>query len=358
MLASVEVLGSIKFDKTNTEKFNESVNDQQKYIRSITLTSKHIISILNDVLGIDKIESAKLNINKSWFSVNALVKNVSEMFAAQLLSANSKMNIIHNANCNVKWLGAQKEIRQVFINLISNSIRHAPGSLVTVAINEDTDILRISIKDNGPGLSTTEIVNVFNTVDSKLASDGSSGLGLTICKSLIEDYIGGKISVSSKEGVGTEFSIELFLTKYSNENDADLSPVNFVTQENLLNSYEGKTLLLVDDSADVLAAISEGLMKLGFRTICASTSQEAMRIVQSGNKFDAALIDFNLGSSSTHDGIELSVGLINEGLSNVIGYTGNDSPEIAERWSKAGAKIILHKPLSISDVANNIMTLH
>ncbi|MBK7002867.1 MAG: response regulator [Rhodoferax sp.] len=357
MVASIGSLQELqRKGQSDVNVFNG--NNAQSLVETLHASSRHMLAVLNDVLEIDRMETgfAQTLPLSTPFSIRKLVHEVARMFTAMAHGADNVIRIRFAQGLNDQWNGPSQQIRQVLINLIANAIKHAPGTTILVSILEDNGVLICQVSDSGPGISS-ESVRTFISPDAETQTENNiGGLGLKICKLMVEKQMGGSIQLQSNPKNGTVFVVKLPLSKCTNQSSAanqahDITHLLNVTQENSCRkTLIGKQLLLAEDDEQLGKALSCALENAGLKVTLVTTSQDAMDAIDSGQTFDLALIDYDLGSCSQKDGIGLVQDLQKAGIKTVAGHTATFSQQLHTRWKEAGASAIVCKPSNTVDI--------
>lgn len=333
----------------------EPAAKQTFLIETIHNTSNHVLEVLNEVLDTERIEAGFENRIKKRFLARRLAREVLDSFAIQASVAGASLKLRIAKGVRDEWIGPEKQIRQVLINLVANALHHAKGAVISVSVLVDNDHLVFQVADNGPGMPEHVLKKLFEPFASSSGVEGTSGLGLGICKMLLEeDQIGGSISVHSEVGVGTTFIVSVPVVASSDDNSQQV--IDETTKRHRANKVAvesasqvlGKRLLLVEDDDSYRQILSLGLSKAGLLVECAKTSQNAMELIPRG--FDFLLIDYNLGPDSVKDGIGLIADLSDVKFEKVVGYTGNFSESLEKRWIQAGAHRVVSKPILVPEL--------
>jgi PAS domain S-box-containing protein len=235
------VLGSLQVLK------QDDLSDASQELVDMGISSsKSLLSIINDILDLSKIESNNI-------SLESLPTNVVELFNAIItefsFSAEQKnIELVFTAQKDLHpyWLVDPVRLRQVILNLISNAIKFTPKGSVRIKLNEQNGKLVFDVNDSGIGITEFQITKLFNRFEQADATTtrkfGGTGLGLPIAKQLV-NLMGGEITVTSKENVGSTFSVLLPLTKTEVKNsDKTLS-----LQAQIPNA-ESLNILLAEDN--------------------------------------------------------------------------------------------------------------
>lgn len=332
------------------------------FINTIRTTSHHVLSMLNDVLEMERLEGGDAKTVAEPFSARKLIQDVAEIFALSASEAGNTINTRVESGLHDEWEGASSRIRQVLVNLVANAVKHAPKSTITLSISQEATGLVFEVSDNGPGLSDHAREHLFEPFASSLGASGSTGLGLRICKLIVDRQLNGAIEAHSESGKGTTFKLTVPLVRvmkrkqweYVDAGSTAVQQDDAVEGAHVSAELKGKSLLLVDDDADNLAVIAMALEDVGMRVMTAQSSQEAMELLYSGN-FNVTLLDYNLGPLSEMNGIELASKIVGGNAGPVIGYTGNYSEDVDRKWRAAGVKSIVRKPASLRTLTSTLM---
>jgi len=222
---------------------SENTTDIQKnYLNQIKLSSKMLISLINDVLDLSKIEAGKIEINNDYVELKQIVYEVKQLFSDKILEKNLDFSVNFNEELQYKIVIDKSKLRQIFLNLISNSIKFTEKGFIKVnftfsnIIKNSIDIT-CSIEDSGIGISEEFQQNIFKPFMQQESSNskkyGGTGLGLTIVKKLV-DIMGGDVTFKSKENVGSifEFSFRnIELSEYKSVNNYELNIKNNLVDE-------------------------------------------------------------------------------------------------------------------------------
>ncbi|WMW25481.1 PAS domain-containing sensor histidine kinase [Methanolobus sediminis] len=195
-----------------TESFGKLNEKQAKHILNINVGGKHLLSLINDILDISKIESGKMEIYPEYFEVPETISTVSEMFSPLIAEKNTDFEVLISKEVNLIY--ADKSMfKQILCNLISNAIKFTSlNGKVCVKADVINNNLSVSVIDNGIGISLNDqkiLFNSFQQVNSFSSREHKgTGLGLAIAKSLVEMH-GGDINVQSETNKGSTFTFTL-----------------------------------------------------------------------------------------------------------------------------------------------------
>ncbi len=280
-----------------------SIEKYQQYMNNIKISSQHLLTIINDVLDISKIESGKLQLNLMIFSLERTILKSCSMVSSKATEKNLKFNIDSSDNIKLRYWGDDFRISQILTNLLSNAVKFTPkcGTISIyveeISNNNDDVQIRITVKDTGIGISEEQQKRVFNSFEQADGSIsrkfGGTGLGLAISQHLAK-LMNGSITVSSKLGHGSEFTLNIRLS-YAEEEEED---VYNVLHKQLSSS---KILLITNDDA-----LSSKFIRLSktFETECviANNADYARELVieahKNQNQFSVIYFDIALHNLS------------------------------------------------------------
>lgn len=348
ILSAVELLR--KLESETSESQVAIKEKKERALKSLHSTCDHIISIVNDVLDFERLSTKNtIDINDYVdFDPRLAAFNTINILSAK--AAEKQLNVICKADAGLpqNYKGPIGKVQQVLLNLISNALQHSGGD-VTVFIRGSADQLEYRVSDVGNGISREEIEHLFVPFSAGLGYRGTSGLGLSICKTIVEDLLLGSIKVESEPGRGTTFIVKLPLKANSTEWVTLTAPTK-VKFDDSFEALKGLRILFVEDDKINNEMTSLLLSECGLNVSSAFNSTEALELLRSSGPFDVAVIDNDLGAASKMNGIGLTVELLNNGLKNVIGFTGNYSESLAEKWKAVGVNKIILKPANTESI--------
>ena len=275
------------------------VADQPKVednLGKIRQSAEYLLSILNDILDMSKIESGKMQIDCAPFSLTKMLSAIEAMNMTQADNKNLDFQVEVLGDPSPCYMGDQLRLNQVLMNLLSNAIKFTPEggsvrlSVTTAPCTETVDALTFVVEDTGIGMSEEYLQNLFQPFEQESASVAlnyaGSGLGLSIVKNLV-DLMGGEIRVDSVKGQGSRFEISLSLSR-AEPSDA----VSAQENEPPPLSLKGRKLLLAEDN-EINAMIASELIgaHCGMLVDTAENGQLALeRFLASGTEEYAAIL--------------------------------------------------------------------
>ena len=332
----------------NKEKTDYSVDE-------ILTASNHLISLINDVLDLSKIEFGKLELSYEAFALPLAIQEVVHLISPRCI----ENGIIFETNFeqlpDIAVIGDKLRLKQVLINLLGNSIKFTEKGgtinlLIDVLSHKQQDItLQFSVKDNGIGISEENISKLFTAfeqADSSIATTyGGTGLGLAISQNLVNE-MGGKITVSSKPNKGSTFRFSIKFTK------TEIATDNKVQTETL--NLTGKHILLAEDVDINRVILSELLDDTGVIIDEAVDGEQALeKFKQSAiNYYDLIFMDIQMPKMDGYEATDAIRKLerIDAKTVPIIAITANAYKEDVERALKVGMSGHIAKPVDIDAV--------
>ena len=271
---------------TLTEKNINDTKLVKEYNSKIALASNHLLTLINDILDISKVESGKISLNPISFSIVEVVENLVNISNPIIKEKNIDFKI-HANNIKYEYLYADKlRINQIFINILSNALKYTEkGGSVFVdlieddSINEDNVKLTYIVKDTGIGMSKEFMDKMYEPfmreTDSRINRIEGTGLGLAITKKMV-DIMEGTIECESELEKGTTFKINLEIKKDKNSND-DLK-------------LDGINVLIIDEDEIALNNASKLINSLNANAIISNDYSNVINLINE-NKIDIIILD-------------------------------------------------------------------
>ena len=334
----------------NAEKVKE-------YLVKILASGNHLLSLINDILDMSRIESGKINLEETEANLSDIFHDIKTIISGQVHAKELElyMDIMDVTDEDV--FCDKTRLNQVLLNLLSNAIKFtSPGGAVSVRVSqlpnapEGKGLYEIRVKDTGIGMSKEFAEKIFDPFERERSSTVSkiqgTGLGMAITKNII-DMMGGTIEVHTEQGVGTEFVIRLTLRLQSERRSVEK-----------IKELEGLKALVVDDDFNTCDSVTKMLVQVGMRSEWTLSGKEAVlrarQAIEINDAFHAYIIDWRLPDMN---GIEVT---------RQIRALGDDTPVIiltAYDWSDievearaAGVTAFCSKPMFMSDLRETLMT--
>ncbi|HEC19270.1 MAG TPA: response regulator [Gammaproteobacteria bacterium] len=281
------ILGFVKLLK-NTNPTPE----QEDYLYTIEQSANNLLTIINDVLDFAKIEAGKLSISNVPFNLERCIEDVLILVAPSAHEKGIEISSLFYDDTPRELIGAVDRIRQVLINLVGNAVKFSEHGTVMVRAmldfrREDTLCIKISITDQGPGISEKDkrlLFNAFSQVDSSNTRQyGGAGLGLAICKSLTE-AMHGNIGVESRKGEGSTFWFTFTCQSADNREVRDIGDTPH---------WINKTLILYDNNELTRNALLHTFRHKGFSIHECLELEDINALVDSTNPPDLCVLSIN-----------------------------------------------------------------
>ena len=266
-----------------TQLINRSsnlTNEQQENLKIITRSGEHLLTLINQILDLSKIEAGRITINQTNFDLHRLLDDIEDMF--RLKAKNKGLKLIFERTPGVSLYVQTDEIklRQIIINLLSNAIKFTSEGGVALRVKNDpsSQILHFEIEDTGAGIAESEIHNIFQAfVQTKTGrqSQEGTGLGLAIAHSFVE-ILGGKISVKSSLGRGTLFKFNIKTSPANSDYLKNQPPTRRAIS--LQPNQPHYRILIADDRLDNRLLLIQLLTPFKFQLSQATNGQEVIEM--------------------------------------------------------------------------------
>ena len=331
---------------------NEKQND---YYRKIDVSAKNLLRIIDDILDFSKIEAGKLTLENSTMAIAEVVSEVADAVNVKL-QHKSDVEFVTYVDASIPRyvLGDSLRLRQVLLNLTDNAAKFTERGEIRVMAKLQKSlpygcIVNFSIRDSGIGITETQLRNLFNPFQqadlSTTRKYGGTGLGLTICRRIVE-MMDGELTATSEAGVGSEFSFNAF---FSNAE----APAEAVPMPNY-----GLTALLADDSESARMVLTEMLQSLGFNVLVAENAPDAKRIwnevLERGEDIALLVVDWKMPGMT---GLELVKDIKDsapEKVPSVVMVTSHGAEAVRDALNKNLVDGLLIKPIGISTLNDTI----
>jgi PAS domain S-box-containing protein len=329
-------------------------------LRKISLSSRHLLSLVNDILDMSKIERSKITLNRMRISLFELVEQLADMMAPQAREAGLQFMVRTEDIRHQYFYGDSLRINQILINILSNAIKFTPeGGKVKFAVEEimpvqnaDRIRYRFEISDTGIGMPDEFLAHIFEpfTRNRSTARVEGTGLGLSITKGLV-DLMEGMISVKSNPHKGTAFCVELECERASDVHGDDLGGDAVGADHANEIMLSGRCFLVAEDNAINAEILCELLQMQGARYVLKTDGDQAVKAFQSAEPgtFDAILMDIQMPGMNGYQATRMIRGLEREdaGKIPIIAMTANAFAEDILLSREAGMDAHVAKPIDM-----------
>jgi signal transduction histidine kinase/ActR/RegA family two-component response regulator len=329
---------------------------QYSYIRTLSSSGRYLLDLVNDELNYDNLSRGVRNLKEGPFNLELLCQQCLKMVEQQASDNRVSIELELAVHMPTDFLGDEKCLKQIIINLLNNSIKFTRDGKVIIRVKfDDASNLILSVWDNGIGITKQQQVRVFerfNQVDSDAYSRaGGSGLGLAICRQLAQ-LLGGDITVDSRVGEYCNFTVSVPLVLYKKPVELLKSTVNVEFDSSIMSSRE-LVVLGVDDNEINRRVLNAMLNKLGHKMIEVASGQEAIEVVRSGVSLDLILMDCEMPGMSGFEATEI-IRKWQHGQAKascpIIALTAHVLNEHIDKCLAAGMDAHLSKPLHLDEL--------
>jgi len=330
----------------------------REYLTNIQDSAKWLLSLVNDILDISKIESGNIEFEIIPFDLTDIFTHCQLAIQPKAEEKGIALFCYAEPSVGKKPLGDPVRLRQVILNLLSNAVKFTNTGTVKLLAsleeyNETTATIHFEVKDSGIGMSPGQIDRIFapfkQADESITRKFGGTGLGLTISKNIIE-LMGGELKVESAPGIGSKFSFDITfeLTDEEMETVPEKTIVNDLEKPN----FQGEVLICEDNNLNQ-QVICDHLMRVGLKAVVASNGREGVKIVakrKRDNKkpFDLILMDIHM---PVMDGLEAASKITELGVETpIVALTANVMSNDMDLYKHSGMIDTLGKPFTTNDL--------
>ena len=327
------------------------------YLAKTLASSNHLLSLINDVLDMSRIESGKIHLEEVKVNLSDVLHDLKTIVSGQIYAKQLELYMDAMDVTDEDVYCDKTRLNQVLLNLLSNAIKFTPaGGTVSVRVRQLAGKIRgcgqyeFRVKDNGIGMSPEFAQKIFEPFERERTSTVSriqgTGLGMAITKNIV-DMMGGTIEVQTEQGKGTEFIIRVPLRA-----QAEHRPVEKITE------LEGLKALVVDDDFNTCDSVTKMLVTVGMRADWTLSGKEAVlrarQSIEMGDTYKAYIIDWRLPDMN---GIEVTrqIRSLNDDTPIII-LTAYDWSDIEAEAKAAGVTAFCPKPMFLSDLRDSLMT--
>ncbi len=330
----------------------DNTEQVQDYLAKITTSSNHLLSLINDVLDMSRIESGKVKIEEKETSLPEIMHDLKTIVQADITAKQLDFYIDTADVINEHILCDKLRLNQILLNLLSNAMKFTkPGGMVGVRIlqkgtaTEGCASYEFQIKDTGVGMSKEFQRHVFEPFERERTSTISgiqgTGLGMAITKNIV-DMMGGTISVASEEGKGSTFTVSLQFR-------VCCGPV----RQEIIPELQGMRALVADDDFNTCSSVTKMLATIGMRPDWTTSGKEAVLRVklaeEQNDEYAVYIIDWLMPDMNGIEVVRRIRSLIGEDKPIII-LTAYDWSDIEEEARKAGVTAFCSKPIFLSEL--------
>ena len=336
------------------------------YLGKISTSGQHLLSLINDVLDMSRIESGSVKIEKTNVHLPDVLEDLKTIILESVHAKQQKLLIKMQDVVHEDIITDKLRLTQVLLNIISNAVKFTPvGGTIHILVEEKASqkagyaVYSFCIKDNGIGMSKEFQEHVFDSFarERTVTESGitGTGLGMAITKNIV-DLMGGTIHLTSKQGEGSEFIVTLEC-ELANKTVQDKQSSCPKAEKKHLD-YSGKKVLLVEDNELNREIATEILKSLGLKVDCAADGMDAVEIMSSeaGNQYDMIFMDIQMPKMDGYTATREIRTLKDMKKANVpiIAMTANAFDEDRKKAIKAGMNGHIAKPIDVNVILQNL----
>ena len=322
------------------------------YLKKISTSSQHLLSLINDVLDMSRIESGKVKIEEKAVHLPDLVHDVRSIIQPNVSAKRLSLFIDTIDVENEDIITDPLRLNQILLNILSNAIKFTPtGGMISIRIAQKNGAPKgrgcyeFRIKDNGIGMSKEFQKHIFEAFSREESSTVSgiqgTGLGMSITKNIV-DLMGGTIAIESEPGKGSEFIVDLCFALSGRK-----------VEQKQIPQLEGLRALVADDDTDTCLSVSTMLSKIGMRPEWTISGREAVirtrYAMEQGDEFSVYIIDWLIPDMNGIEVVRQIRKVIGKSCPIII-LTAYDWADIEEEARAAGVTAFCEKPLFLSQL--------
>ena len=344
---------------------NSNIDNKDKVadcLEKITVSGNYLLSLINDVLDMSKIESGKFRLTEDDLNLCTLIDELSEMVAESAKQKKHKLEVRTHDIIHENIVGDRLRIQQVFVNIVSNSIKYTnDGGHITVDItekpvgNHGVGCYEFVFRDNGIGMTKEFMKKLFEPFeraeDERVDGQQGTGLGMAITYNLVK-MMNGSIRVESEPGKGSCFTVTLYLKLSENAETQPEAAVEKSADELRSTSFEGRRVLLVDDNELNREIAAELLKMMKLDVECAVNGKEAVDkfAASEGGYYDLIFMDIQMPVMNGYDAVKAIRKLDRSDAEKipVVAMTANAFAEDVKEALNSGMNEHIAKPLDIN----------
>ncbi len=349
------IVGFTALAMTHLDK-KEQVAD---YLQKIMTSGNHLLSLINDVLDMSRIESGKMHLDENACSLSEVLHGLRNIIQADINAKQLDLYMDTVGISDEEVICDKLRLNQILLNLLSNAVKYTPaGGVVSVRVSEKPCAdkgkanFEFIIKDTGIGMSEEFVANIFEPFErernSTISRIQGTGLGMAITKNIV-NMMNGSISVKSKQGEGTEVTVCLPFTIDEGAKKPEPIP-----------ELEGCRALVVDDDFTTCDSVSLMLQQLGLRAEWTLSGKEAVlrtkQAVSRGDSYNVYIIDWLLPDMNGIEVIRRVRKELNEEVPIIV-LTAYDWSDIEQEAKDAGASAFCSKPLFFSELSKTLNSI-
>ena len=322
------------------------------YLTKIGTSSQHLLSLINDVLDMSRIESGVVKIEEKEVCIPDILHDLKTIIQGNIQAKQQDLYIDTQDVVHENVITDRLRLNQILLNIVSNAIKFTPvGGMVNIRVSEKPcsrrgfTIFEFRIRDNGIGMSEEFQTHVFDSFSRERSSTQSgikgTGLGMAITKNIV-DMMGGTISLTSKEGKGTEFVVTL-----------NFKTLEKATMYGAIPELVGARALVVDDDVHTCMSVSKMLREIEMRVDWSTSGKEAViranEAFEENDAFKVYIIDWLMPDMNGIETVRRIRAVVGDETPIII-LTAYDWADIEQEAKEAGVTAFVEKPIFMSEL--------
>ena len=347
----------------------DNKNKVKDYLSKILSSSNHLLSLINDILDMSRIESGKLHLEETEVSLSEVLHDLKTIISGQIYAKQLELYMDTMDVANEDVYCDKTRLNQVLLNLLSNAVKFTPaGGTVSVRLKQfpaptkGSALYEFRIKDNGIGMSQEFVQKIFSPFERERTSTVSrtqgTGLGMAITKNIV-DMMGGTVEVQTEQGKGTEFTVRLPLRIQSAHRRVEKIPeLEGLALPAAKADFGDRRILLVEDNELNSEIAAEILGQYGFLVDTAKNGAEAVEKVQHSKPgdYDLVLMDVQMPVMNGYEATKRIRGLSDPALAKItiLAMTANAFEEDKRKALECGMDGFLSKPIVVEELIGTL----
>ena len=347
----------------------DNKNKVKDYLSKILSSSNHLLSLINDILDMSRIESGKLHLEETEVSLSEVLHDLKTIISGQIYAKQLELYMDAMDVANEDVYCDKTRLNQVLLNLLSNAVKFTPaGGTVSVRLKQfpgptkGSALYEFRIKDNGIGMSQEFVQKIFSPFERERTSTVSrtqgTGLGMAITKNIV-DMMGGTVEVQTEQGKGTEFTVRLPLRIQSAHRRVEKIPeLEGPALPVARADFRDRHILLVEDNELNSEIAAEILSQYGFQVDTAKNGAEAVEKVQHSKPgdYDLVLMDVQMPVMNGYEATKRIRGLSDPALAKItiLAMTANAFEEDKRKALECGMNGFLSKPIVVEELIGTL----
>ena len=347
----------------------DNKNKVKDYLSKILSSSNHLLSLINDILDMSRIESGKLHLEETEVSLSEVLHDLKTIISGQIYAKQLELYMDAMDVANEDVYCDKTRLNQVLLNLLSNAVKFTPaGGTVSVRLKQfpaptkGSALYEFRIKDNGIGMSQEFVQKIFSPFERERTSTVSrtqgTGLGMAITKNIV-DMMGGTVEVQTEQGKGTEFTVRLPLRIQSAHRRVEKIPeLEGPALPAARPDFRDRRILLVEDNELNSEIAAEILSQYGFQVDTAKNGAEAVEKVQHSKPgdYDLVLMDVQMPVMNGYEATKRIRSLGDPALAKItiLAMTANAFEEDKRKALECGMDGFLSKPIAVEELIGTL----